>query len=160
MIQRFVDYIPLAIEHELNQNLSDNIRNTLIQTLFEDSHNGRIDLADLLNEDPATARRRIDLESRTNRLRKIMDELDRFEHLESLEIEVNSVNGDLAFGESPGVFLHGPDAEALKVHHASLSEGLFDAGIIPPMPEQDDSIPPPSGKKKKIKKGAVTVKES
>jgi len=157
LIQRFVDYIPLAIEHELNQNLSDNIRNTLIQTLFEDSHNGRIDLADLLNEDPATARRWIDLESRTNRLRKIMDELDRFEHLESLEvqdIEVNSVNGDLAFGElAPGAFFHEPDAEALEGHHASLSEGLFDAGIIPPMPEQDDSIPPPSTKKKKIKKG-------
>ena len=156
MIQRFVDYIPLAIEHELNQNLSDNIRNTLIQTLFEDSHNGRIDLADLLNEDPATARRRIDLESRTNRLRKIMDELDRFEHLELLEvqdIEVNSMNGDLALGESPGAFFHEPVSEALEVHHASLSEGLFDAGIIPPMPEQDDSIPPPSTKKKKIKKG-------
>jgi len=107
-----------------------------------------------LNEDPTTARRRIDLESRTNRLQKIIHELDRFEHLESLEvqdIEVNSVNGDLAFGESPGVF-HGPVSEALEMHHASLSEGLFDAGTIPLMPEQDNSIPPPSTKKKKNKK--------
>jgi len=96
LIQRFVDYIPLAIEHELNQTLSDNIRNVLIQTLSEGSQDGCVVLADLLNEDPATASRRIDLESRINRLQKIMAELDRFEHLESPEvkdIEVNLANG-------------------------------------------------------------------
>ena len=92
MIQRFVDYIPLAIEHELNQTLSDNIRNVLIQTLSEGSQNGCVVLADLLNEDPATASRRIDLESRINRLQKIMAELDRFEHLESPEVQDIEVN--------------------------------------------------------------------
>ena len=107
LIQRIVDYIPLAIEHELNQALSDNIRNTLIQTLSEDSQNGRTDLADLLNEDPVTAKRRIDLESRINRLQKIMAELDPFEHLEVQDIEVNSVNADLAFWEPSAAYLTG-----------------------------------------------------
>ena len=93
MIQRFVDYIPLAIEHELNQTFSDNIRNTLIQTLSEDSQNGRIDLTDLLNEDPITAARRVNLDIKISRLQKIMAELDRFEHLESPEVQDIKANG-------------------------------------------------------------------
>jgi len=93
LIQRFVDYIPLAIEHELNQTLSNNIRNTLIQTLSEDSQNGCIDLTDLLNEDPITAARRVDLDIKISRLHKIMAELDRFEHLESPEVQDIKVNG-------------------------------------------------------------------
>ena len=58
---------------------------------------------DLLNEDPVTASRRIDLDIKISRLQKIMAELDRFEHLESPEvqdIEANLVN-DRSTSRSP-----------------------------------------------------------
>jgi len=94
LIQRFIDYIPLAIEHELNQGLSDNIRNTLIQAIFDDSQNGRIHLADLLNEDPAIASRRIDLEDKIGRLQNIMARLEGFEPLELPEVQDSEVNSE------------------------------------------------------------------
>jgi len=76
--KRFVDHIPLAIEHELNQTFSEKIQ----QTLIEDIMSGP-DLAgkmkDLLSEDEAIASRRQFLEQRLERLKEIKEKLYQFD---------------------------------------------------------------------------------
>jgi len=59
------------IEHELNQKFATRIRNKLIHTIFKDSHSGRVNLEELLKEDPFVALRRTDLEDRISRLSKL-----------------------------------------------------------------------------------------
>jgi hypothetical protein len=76
--QRFIDYIPLAIEHELNQNLANRIQNTLVDTLFKDEQSGRINLERLLDEDPVVARKRAGLKRKIAELERIKETLDEF----------------------------------------------------------------------------------
>jgi hypothetical protein len=76
--QRFIDYIPLAIEHELNQNLANRIQNTLVDTLFKDEQTGRINMERLLDEDPVVARKRAGLKRKIAELERIKETLDEF----------------------------------------------------------------------------------
>ena len=78
LTQRIIDNVPLVIEHELNQNFAAKIRNKLIDTISKDSQSGRVNLEELLNEDPIIALKRKDLEDRISRLSKIKANLDRF----------------------------------------------------------------------------------
>jgi len=94
LIQRIIDNVPLIIEHELNQKFATRIRNTLIHTIFKDSHSGRVKLEELLNEDPIIALRRTDLEDRICRLSKIKIKLDQFwgNRVPNFDLEENSAS--------------------------------------------------------------------
>jgi hypothetical protein len=76
--QRFIDYVPLAIENELNQALAFGIEELLFRSIFEDSDRGRLDLQDILTEDPALASRRKELGDKKARLLQIEKKLDTF----------------------------------------------------------------------------------
>jgi len=94
LTQRIIDNVPLVIEHELNQEFATRIRNTLIHTIFKDSHSGRVNLEELLNEDPTIALRRTDLEDRISRLSKIKIKLDHFwgDRVPNFDLEEDSVS--------------------------------------------------------------------
>jgi hypothetical protein len=94
LTQRIIDNVPLIIEHELNQKFATKIRNKLIHTIFKDSHSGRVNLEDLLNEDPIIALRRTDLGDRISRLLKIKTKLDQFwgDRVPNFDLEENSVS--------------------------------------------------------------------
>jgi hypothetical protein len=92
-LQRIVDYVPLTIEHELNQALSLSLPKTLLDSLF-----GGLDAAKrvqaLMKEDPGIASQRTFLEEKKLQLLQIKDRLDSFrdgsessadEHSELLE---------------------------------------------------------------------------
>jgi hypothetical protein len=70
------------------------IRNKLIHTIFKDSQSGRVNLEDLLNEDPIIALRRTDLGDRISRLLKIKTKLDQFwgDRVPNFDLEENSVS--------------------------------------------------------------------
>jgi hypothetical protein len=70
--------VPLAIEHDLNQNFARRIRNTLIDTIFRDEQGGRINMERLLDEDPVVAKKRASLEEKITRLENIKEKLDDF----------------------------------------------------------------------------------
>jgi vacuolar protein sorting-associated protein 1 len=72
--QRIIDYIPLAIEHELNQTLVDKLQESLFQTLLKEPEQ----MKDLLREDPVVSKRRRFLEDRTKRLVEIQMNLEEF----------------------------------------------------------------------------------
>ena len=76
--QRFIDYVPLAIEHEVNQNFAKRIRNTLIDTIFKDEASERINMERLLDEDPVIAKQRADLREKISGLERIKQKLDEF----------------------------------------------------------------------------------
>jgi len=70
--------VPLSIEHELNQNFAKKIRSTLIDTIFKDEQSGRIDMKGLLDEDPAIAKQRAELQGRISVMERIKETLDDF----------------------------------------------------------------------------------
>ena len=75
--QRIIDYIPLAIEHELNQSLAINFRTRLFESLLQQP-NAADKMKILWSEDPALAKRRSFLEERRARLMQIKQRLDDF----------------------------------------------------------------------------------
>ncbi|KAE9399885.1 hypothetical protein BT96DRAFT_675521 [Gymnopus androsaceus JB14] len=76
--KRFVDHIPLAIEHELNQTFSEKIQQTLIEDIMSGPDvAGKME--DLLSEDEAIASRRQFLEQRLERLKEIKEKLYQFD---------------------------------------------------------------------------------
>jgi len=74
--QRFIDYIPLTIEHELCQALANNLQQTLFDTLFAQHALSEERKLELVSEDPRTASSRARLEERRRRLMEIKQKLD------------------------------------------------------------------------------------
>ncbi|KAJ4473675.1 P-loop containing nucleoside triphosphate hydrolase protein [Lentinula aciculospora] len=75
--KRFVDHIPLAIEHELNQRFAENIQQTLLEDILSEPNvPGR--MKDLLSEDEETTARRQFLEQKLARLKEIREKLCEF----------------------------------------------------------------------------------
>ena len=77
-LQRIIDYIPLTIEHSLNQRLADTIQKALLKHINVGSPDSPERLAQLLAEDPAIAARRTKYQSRLRLLHAIDNELRRF----------------------------------------------------------------------------------
>lgn len=75
--QRIIDYIPLAIEHELSQSLAINFRTRLFESLLQQP-NAADKMKTLWSEDPALAKRRSFLQERQARLIQIKQRLDDF----------------------------------------------------------------------------------
>lgn len=73
--KRLVDYIPLTIEHVLNQSLAQALMRSLIQKLQLGSAESSERLEQLIAEDPEIAYERKDLLSRISSLEKVVDEL-------------------------------------------------------------------------------------
>ncbi|KAF8970895.1 P-loop containing nucleoside triphosphate hydrolase protein [Flammula alnicola] len=78
--KRIIDYVPLAIEHELNQSFASEIETTLVTNIFKDSEGGKLDVQELLKEDPIINGRRKELGERKVRLLQIKDKLDKFQY--------------------------------------------------------------------------------
>ncbi|KAF8825881.1 hypothetical protein HHX47_DHR6000635 [Lentinula edodes] len=77
MATRFVDHIPLAIEHELNQFFAANVHQALLQDIMSGTDvPGR--LKDLLSEDEGITTRRQFLNERLTRLEEIREKLSQF----------------------------------------------------------------------------------
>ncbi|KAJ4000867.1 P-loop containing nucleoside triphosphate hydrolase protein [Lentinula boryana] len=75
--KRFVDHIPLAIEHELNQLFATNIHQRLLDNIMSGSDvPGR--MQDLLSEDEDITAKREFLKQRLARLREIQERLSEF----------------------------------------------------------------------------------
>ncbi|KAJ3916699.1 P-loop containing nucleoside triphosphate hydrolase protein [Lentinula edodes] len=75
--KRFVDHIPLAIEHELNQFFAANVHQALLQDMMSGTDvPGR--LKDLLSEDEGITTRRQFLNERLTRLEEIREKLSQF----------------------------------------------------------------------------------
>ncbi|KAJ3984868.1 P-loop containing nucleoside triphosphate hydrolase protein [Lentinula detonsa] len=75
--KRFVDHIPLAIEHELNQVFATNIHQRLLDNIISGSDvPGR--MQDLLSEDEEITAKREFLKQRLARLREIQERLSQF----------------------------------------------------------------------------------
>jgi hypothetical protein len=74
-----IDYIPLVIEHELNQTLASNFQTSLLKSLFEQPNASDVMRA-LLSEVPSLAMKRASfkLEERRVRLTGIKQRLDKF----------------------------------------------------------------------------------
>ena len=70
--------MPLTIEHELNQAFADKIDKTLLSRIFKDDAAGKINIGELLQEDPVIEKKRKELGDRKIRLVQIKSELDRF----------------------------------------------------------------------------------
>ena len=70
--------MPLAIENELNQAFAFGIEEVLFKSIFEDSDRGRLNLQDILTEDPALTNKRKELGDKKARLSQIKEKLDTF----------------------------------------------------------------------------------
>jgi len=70
--------VPLTIEHELNQAFAFGIEEVLFRSIFEDSNRGRLNLQEILTEDPLLGRKRKELGDRKARLLQIKEKLDAF----------------------------------------------------------------------------------
>lgn len=70
--------MPLTIEHELNQAFAFGIEEVLFRSIFEDSNHGRLNLQEILTEDPILGRKRKELGDRKARLLQIKEKLDAF----------------------------------------------------------------------------------
>ncbi len=70
--------MPLTIEHELNQAFSVKIDKSLLSSIFKDDAAGKINIGELLQEDPLIERKRKELGDRKTRLVQIKSKLDCF----------------------------------------------------------------------------------
>lgn len=75
--QRIIDYVPMAIEHELNQAFVNNLQNLLFSNITQEAETpGRLE--ELVQESSGMAKRRRRLETRRADLLKIRQKLDTF----------------------------------------------------------------------------------
>ena len=75
--QRVIDYVPMTIEHELNQTFVDGLQHLLFTNITQEAViPGRLE--DLVQESPGMAKRRRRLETRRTDLLKIKQKLDTF----------------------------------------------------------------------------------
>ncbi|TFK32040.1 P-loop containing nucleoside triphosphate hydrolase protein [Crucibulum laeve] len=77
--KRIIDYVPLTIEHGLNQDLASRLPKSLLSSLFENA-NATENMKELLSEDPAITVKRKFLDGRKMRLLQIKEKLDGFKH--------------------------------------------------------------------------------
>jgi hypothetical protein len=77
LLQRISHSVPMTIEHSLNQSLANNMRETLLKSLFEDP-SATESMKDLLSEEPSIAITRERLESKKVRLLEIRAKLNDF----------------------------------------------------------------------------------
>jgi len=84
--KRIIDYVPLMIEHELNQSFATGLSNALVDRIFDNARRGKMSLEDLVKEDPLIAAKRNELEDRKNRLLLIQEKLNTFWQSGSLAI--------------------------------------------------------------------------
>lgn len=73
--QRIVDYLPLLIEHELNQSLASQLPGSLFRSFLEGA-DAAAKMKQLLSEDPAISMKRQLLEGKIARLTEIKQKLD------------------------------------------------------------------------------------
>lgn len=73
--KRIIDYVPLAIEHELNQSLATRLQESLFKDLVKESKKR---LFELLSEDPGITTRRKFLQGRVETLTEMQDRLASF----------------------------------------------------------------------------------
>ncbi|KAF9078197.1 P-loop containing nucleoside triphosphate hydrolase protein [Rhodocollybia butyracea] len=76
--KRFIDHIPLAIEHQLNQVFSETIHEVLVEEVMSGTDVPRR-MKELLSEDEDIAERRRFLEQRLTRLREIRETIAQYE---------------------------------------------------------------------------------
>ncbi|KAF5313846.1 hypothetical protein D9619_013079 [Psilocybe cf. subviscida] len=74
--KRLVDNVPLTIEHELHQALSDGIEKALLSPVFGGIADGQVDINSLLRENPELEAKRNALHKREQCLRRIKDKLN------------------------------------------------------------------------------------
>ena len=75
--QRVIDYVPMTIEHELNQTFIDGLQHLLFTNITQEAEiPGRLE--ELVQESPGMAKRRRRLETRRTDLLKIKQKLDTF----------------------------------------------------------------------------------
>ncbi|RDB19012.1 Interferon-induced GTP-binding protein Mx [Hypsizygus marmoreus] len=72
--KRVVDYVPLVIDHGLNQALAGSLQKSLFQSLTTNNTTERME--ELLSEDPILAQKRASLESRKTNLLQIKERLE------------------------------------------------------------------------------------
>ncbi|KAG6912871.1 hypothetical protein DXG01_011442, partial [Tephrocybe rancida] len=78
--KRLIDYVPLTVEHTLNQTLAGALQRSLFKSFLEHDGSGtdQDTMAALLIEDPVIAKRRVFLQDRKKRLLLIKERLDLF----------------------------------------------------------------------------------
>lgn len=75
--QRVIDYVPMTIEHELNQTFVEGLQHLLFTNITQEAAiPGRLE--DLVQESPGMAKRRRRLETRRTDLMKMKQKLDTF----------------------------------------------------------------------------------
>ncbi|KAJ8519228.1 hypothetical protein ONZ45_g3813 [Pleurotus djamor] len=77
--KRFIDAVPLAIEHVLNRGMANSLPGALMQSLLE-SQDSAARMKDLVAESPELEKKRKDLASRKERLETIRKLLNAFGH--------------------------------------------------------------------------------
>ena len=78
--QRVIDYVPMTIEHELNQTFADGLQHLLFTNITQEAAiPGRLE--ELVQESTGLAKRRRRLETRRTDLLKIKQKLDTFWNL-------------------------------------------------------------------------------
>lgn len=82
-----MDYVPLTIEHEMNQNFAKRIRNTLIDNIYRDEEGAVIDMHSLLDEDPVIAKQRACLEGKISGLEKIKLTLEEYRLMDDISFD-------------------------------------------------------------------------
>ena len=75
--QRIIDYVPMTIEHELNQTFVNNLQNLLFSNITREGETpGRLE--ELVQESSGLRKRRLRLETRRTDLLKIRQKLNTF----------------------------------------------------------------------------------
>ena len=77
LIQRFIDNVPLTIEHEINQTLASTLERILFEAIVKGGNSEQ--LKDWVREDKAIAEKRKFLEGRRARLVLIKEKVDAFQ---------------------------------------------------------------------------------
>lgn len=76
--QRIIDYVPLAIEHALNQAFAEGLQNELFASLDFSSNDASERFKELMSENPTVAAKRRELEDKRRRIAEIQRKLNEF----------------------------------------------------------------------------------
>ncbi|KAG6830725.1 hypothetical protein H0H92_015004 [Tricholoma furcatifolium] len=80
LMMRIIDYVPLTIEHKLNQSIANHLQRSLFESLQQGEGTDRDKMVKLLTEDPSLATKRQFLEDRQRRLKIMKAKLNAFGH--------------------------------------------------------------------------------
>jgi len=134
--KRFIDYVPLTIEHELNQAFAESIDKTMFTAVSNNAEEGQVDLHALLREDPAIERRRKELTERKDRLVKIKEKLDHFRQTSSTNVVFPEYDQASEFGEYSPV-----PSEHLAETPEEYSEGPRITAVLESNPPYEVTAP-------------------